>query len=86
MLEFNFRLIVLLLIRKSITSLRKNLQRVTDRLPLYHDDDLLSTNSATSPVTNGAKEKEGGAPASADGMVGHRSSTPPRPPEPEVVL
>merc|ERR1719277_2083160 len=36
-------LIVLLLIRKSISSLRKHIERVTDRLPMYHDDeDMLS--------------------------------------------
>jgi len=36
-------LIVLLLIRKSITSLRKHIERVTERLPMYHDDeDMLS--------------------------------------------
>ena len=51
-------MIVLLLIRKSIVSLRRHLERVTDRLPVYHDDngtdagidgDGVSTNSTTSP-------------------------------------
>jgi len=42
-------LIVLLLIRKSITSLRKHIKKVTERLPWYHDDDLASTQSASSP-------------------------------------
>ena len=47
----NFRLIVLLLIRKSISSLREHIEKVTERLPWYHDDDdLLSNHStATSP-------------------------------------
>ena len=31
-------MIVLLLIRKSITSLRKHIERVTERLPVYHDE------------------------------------------------
>jgi len=44
-------LIVLLLIRKSISSLREHIEKVTERLPWYHDDDdLLSNHStATSP-------------------------------------
>ena len=43
-------MIVLILIRKSIVSLRRHLERVTDRLPVYHDDEeVMSTNSATSP-------------------------------------
>jgi len=48
-------LIVLLLIRKSISSLRKHIEKVTDRLPWYHDDDdLMSNNStATSPHIHG---------------------------------
>jgi len=48
-------LIVLMLIRKSISSLRKHIEKVTDRLPWYHDDDdLLSNNStATSPHIHG---------------------------------
>ena len=33
------RLIVLLLIRKSITSLRKHIEKVTERLPVYHDEE-----------------------------------------------
>jgi len=36
-------LIVLLLIRKSITSLRKHIERVTERLPVYHDDEDILT-------------------------------------------
>ena len=29
--------------------MRKHLERLTDRLPMYHDDEVLSTNSTTSP-------------------------------------
>jgi len=61
-------LIVLLLIRRSITSLRRNLQRVTDRLPIYHDDDLISTNSATTP--NKEAGGPGGGTASTTGPDG----------------
>jgi len=48
-------LIVLLLIRKSISSLRSHIEKVTERLPWYHDDDdLLSNHStATSPHIHG---------------------------------
>ncbi|XP_023347118.1 uncharacterized protein LOC111715930 isoform X2 [Eurytemora carolleeae] len=48
-------LVVLLLIRKSISSLRQHIEKVTERLPWYHDDDdLLSNNStATSPHIHG---------------------------------
>jgi len=43
-------LLVLLLIRKSVSSLREHLEQVTERLPWYHDDDdLVSEPSATSP-------------------------------------
>merc|ERR1711860_93168 len=41
-------LIVLLLIRKSITSLKNYLERVSDRLPVYHDDDVLSSSHDSS--------------------------------------
>ena len=55
---------------------------MTDRLPIYHDDDLISTNSATSPM--GGATKEGGvANATGDSMVG---PGPPPPTELEVVL
>ncbi len=46
---FVYRLIVLLLIRKSIASLKQHLEKVTDRLPYHYDDELLSNHSATSP-------------------------------------
>jgi len=36
-------LIVLLLIRKSITSLRSHIKKVTERLPWYHDDESLGS-------------------------------------------
>ena len=29
--------------------MRRHLERLTDRLPVYHDDEILSTNSTTSP-------------------------------------
>jgi len=60
-------LIVLLLIRRSITSLRRNLQKVTDRLPIYHDDDVISTNSATTSPAMGNKDGGGGG-ATTDSM------------------
>ena len=74
------RLIVLLLIRRSITSLRRNLQRVTDRLPIYHDDDMMSTNSATTPAKDGAPPGQAGP----DG-VGAPAANGAKPPT-EVVL
>jgi len=40
-------LIVLLLIRKSISSLREHIEKVTERLPWYHDDDDLLSNHST---------------------------------------
>ena len=68
-----------MLIRKSITQLRRNLQKVTERLPLYHDDDLASTHSATSPSI-GAKVDSTGAPID---MVGpQQNSVPVKPPPP----
>lgn len=43
-------LIVLLLIRKSISSLREHIEKVTAQLPWYHDDDdVMSNHSTTSP-------------------------------------
>ena len=39
----SIRFVLLLLIRKSLTSLRKHIERVTDRLPKYHDhEDMMS--------------------------------------------
>ena len=46
-------LIVLILIRKSLNSMRRHLVKMTERLPLYHDDDLISNHSATSPPLHG---------------------------------
>ena len=77
------RLIVLILIRKSITSLRKHLQKVTERLPLYHDDDSSSlAPSATSPSITGAKPAAGDPAANA--MVGppQLNNVPPKSPPP----
>ena len=65
---FPSRLIVLLLIRKSITSLKKHLEKVSDRLPMYHDDDLISQNSTTASPTNSKGHGHGGHPP--DGVAG----------------
>ncbi len=67
----NFSLLVLLLIRKSIASMRRHVERMTDRLPVYHDDEGLSTNSATSPARQ-STSTAGGA-HSKDGMDGMSS-------------
>lgn len=44
---------ILILIRKSLNSMRRHLVKMTERLPLYHDDDLISNHSATSPPLHG---------------------------------
>ncbi|XP_023347127.1 uncharacterized protein LOC111715930 isoform X4 [Eurytemora carolleeae] len=68
-------LVVLLLIRKSISSLRQHIEKVTERLPWYHDDDdLLSNNStATSPHIHGKdttlESMEGLPPSDYDDML-----------------
>jgi len=72
-------LIVLLLIRKSISSLREHIEKVTERLPWYHDDDdLLSNHStATSPplqhkdttMESMVGEEEGLQPSDMDGTL-----------------
>merc|ERR1711860_135906 len=64
-------LIVLLLIRKSITSLKNYLERVSDRLPVYHDDDVLSSShdssGGASPKPTAPNNKDpGGAIDSVD--------------------
>jgi len=46
-------LIVLILIRKSISSMKRHLEKMTDRLPYHFDDDLISNHSATSPNMHG---------------------------------
>ena len=33
--------------------MRRHLVKMTERLPLYHDDDLISNHSATSPPLHG---------------------------------
>lgn len=48
---------MLLLIRKSIGSLKRQMERFTERLPVYHDDEVLSTNSTTSPHMKDKSEK-----------------------------
>lgn len=45
-------LIVLILIRKSISSMKRHLEKMTDRLPYHFDDDMISNHSATSPQIN----------------------------------
>jgi len=68
-------LIVLLLIRKSISSLREHIEKVTERLPWYHDDDdLLSNHStATSPPLQHKdttmESMEGLQPSDMDGTL-----------------
>ena len=59
-----FRLIVLILIRKSISSMKRHLEKMTDRLPYHFDDDMGSNHSASSPHIN-AKD------TTMDTMVGH---------------
>lgn len=45
-------LIVLILIRKSISSMKRHLEKMTDRLPYHFDDDMGSNHSASSPHIN----------------------------------
>jgi len=45
-------LLMLILIRKSISSMKRHLEKMTDRLPYHFDDDMLSNHSATSPQIN----------------------------------
>jgi hypothetical protein len=45
-------LFVLILIRKSISSMKRHLEKMTDRLPYHFDDDNFSNHSATSPQIN----------------------------------
>ena len=58
---------------------------MTDRLPIYHDDDLISTNSATTP--NKEAGGPGGGTASTTGPdgVGASAANGAKPPT-EVVL
>jgi len=42
-------LLVLILIRKSISSMKRHLEKMTDRLPYHFDDDMISNHSASSP-------------------------------------
>ena len=63
----------MILIRKSISSMKRHLEKMTDRLPYHFDDDMISNHSATSPQIN-AKD------TTMDTMVGHQS------PDPEVAI
>ena len=69
----NDRLLVLILIRKSIRSMKNHLEKISSRLPYHFDDDEMSNHSATSPQIN-AKD------TTMDTMVGHQT------PDAEVVL
>ena len=60
------RLIVLILIRKSIRSMKRHLEKMTDRLPYHFDDDSTSNHSATSPNMHGKD-------TTMDTMVGQHS-------------
>ena len=62
--HFLYSLIVLILIRKSISSMKRHLEKMTDRLPYHFDDDMGSNHSASSPHIN-AKD------TTMDTMVGH---------------
>jgi len=59
-------LIVLLLIRKSITSLRKHIERVTERLPVYHDDEDILT-----PPQSPSLHQKDTTLESMEGMLAH---------------
>ena len=55
-----------MLIRKSITSLRKHIEKVTDRLPVYHDEDeMMSQGSGPHSPTLHHKD------TTLESMVGH---------------
>jgi len=45
-------LLVLILIRKSIRSMKNHLEKMSNRLPYHYDDDEMSNHSATSPQIN----------------------------------
>ena len=60
------RLIVLLLIRKSITSLRKHIEKVTDRLPVYHDEDEMMS-QGSGPQSPALQHKD----TTLESMVGY---------------
>jgi len=45
-------LLVLILIRKSIRSMKNHLEKMSNRLPYHFDDDEMSNHSATSPQIN----------------------------------
>jgi hypothetical protein len=48
-------LLVLILIRKSIRSMKNHLEKMSNRLPYHFDDDEMSNHSATSPQINDSK-------------------------------
>ena len=63
-------LIVLLLIRKSIASLRRHIELMTEKLPTYHDDDdVLSTNSSSAASPGPTGSNPGGVKLDLDGVV-----------------
>jgi len=48
-------LLVLILIRSSIRSMKSHLEKMSNRLPYHFDDDEMSNHSATSPQINDSK-------------------------------
>ncbi len=63
-----FSLIVLILIRKSIASLRLHLEHLTERLPVYHDDEAPS--SASPGSSPGHQKSETGVDGAVTGPGG----------------
>ena len=55
-----------MLIRKSITSLRKHIEKVTDRLPVYHDEDEMMSRGS-GPASPTLQHKD----TTLESMVGH---------------
>ena len=54
------------MIRKSITSLRKHIEKVTDRLPVYHDEDEMMS-QGSGPQSPALQHKD----TTLESMVGH---------------
>ena len=75
------RFIVLIFIRKGIMSLINHVQNVTERLPLYHNDDAsYLTPSALSPSVTGAKQAAVDLAANATVGPLHPHKIPPQSP------
>ena len=54
------------MIRKSITSLRKHIEKVTDRLPVYHDEDEMMS-QGSGPQSPALQHKD----TTLESMVGY---------------